>query len=93
MNFCKGYAYYEDYFGKFKDDESFELKHFHRPHKNQFEYWMRLAYLAGYRNALKELKANELMIGDWVCYDGDTDYECPLRLCGLHDFADNFKIE
>lgn len=29
------------------------------------------------------LSVKELMIGDWVCYDGDTDYECPLKIDGL----------
>lgn len=29
------------------------------------------------------MKANELMIGDWVCYDGDTDYSCPVKIEGM----------
>lgn len=29
------------------------------------------------------MKASELMIGDWVCCDGDTDYECPLKVDGI----------
>lgn len=31
------------------------------------------------------MTANELAIGDWVCYDGDVDYECPLRIDGISE--------
>lgn len=37
------------------------------------------------------MKANELMLNDWVCYDGDTDYECPLRVDGVS--CDDVSIE
>lgn len=29
------------------------------------------------------MRAQELMIGDWVCYDGDTEYESPVKVDGL----------
>ena len=30
------------------------------------------------------MKANELMIGDWVCYDGDENHECPVRIDAIN---------
>ena len=29
------------------------------------------------------MKAEELMIGDWVCFDGDTSHECPVQIDGI----------
>jgi len=29
------------------------------------------------------MKANELMIGDWVVYDGDVEYQNPIRVEGM----------
>ena len=29
------------------------------------------------------MKANELMVGDWVVYRGDTEYENPVRIEGM----------
>lgn len=29
------------------------------------------------------MKATDFMIGDLVCYDGDTDYECPVKVDGV----------
>lgn len=29
------------------------------------------------------IKASELMLGDWVCYDGDTMHECHVQIDGI----------
>lgn len=29
------------------------------------------------------MKATDLMIGDWVCFDGDTSHECPVQIDGI----------
>lgn len=30
------------------------------------------------------MKAEDLMIGDWVCYDGDENHECPVRIDAIN---------
>lgn len=30
------------------------------------------------------MKATDLMIGDWVCYDGDENHECPVRIDAIN---------
>lgn len=37
------------------------------------------------------MKATELMIGDWVCYDGDVEYSCPIKIEGM-DVSCDFCI-
>ena len=29
------------------------------------------------------MKAEELMVGDWVVYDGDTEYDAPIKIEGM----------
>ena len=29
------------------------------------------------------MKATDLMIGDWVCFDGDENHECPVQIDGI----------
>ena len=29
------------------------------------------------------MRENELMIGDWVCYDGDVEYNMPVKIEGM----------
>ena len=35
------------------------------------------------------MKANELMIGDWVVYEGDTNYSNPIRIEGMDIATDS----
>lgn len=32
---------------------------------------------------MSKLQAKDLMIGDWVCFDGDTEHENPVQIDGI----------